>query len=112
MQIVTPHFAVFYNGTEKRPEKEVLKLSDAFINLTDIPEIELTVTGYNINPHNNTQLFAKKQGPERLYDPREPCMGAFRETKDTCIEESYHGGFLEKTGVRENRSEARKMLGI
>ena len=26
VQIATPHFAVFYNGTEKRPEKEVLKL--------------------------------------------------------------------------------------
>ena len=61
VQIATPHFAVFYNGTEKRPEKEVLKLSDAFINPTDTPEIELTVTVYNINPHNNTQLLAKSK---------------------------------------------------
>ncbi len=61
VQIATPHFAVFYNGTEKRPEKEVLKLSDAFINQTDTPEIELTVTVYNINPHNNTQLLAKSE---------------------------------------------------
>lgn len=61
MQIATPHFAVFYNGTEKRPEKEVLKLSDAFINRTDTPEIELTVTVYNINPNNNTQLLAKSK---------------------------------------------------
>ena len=61
VQIATPHFAVFYNGTEKRPEKEVLKLSDAFINQTDTPEMELTVTVYNINPHNNTQLLAKSK---------------------------------------------------
>ena len=61
MQIATPHFAVFYNGTEKRPEKEVLKLSDAFINHTDTPEIELTVTVYNINPDNNTQLLEKSK---------------------------------------------------
>ena len=61
VQIATPHFAVFYNGTEKRPEKEVLKLSDAFINRTDTPEIELTVTVYNINPHNNTQLLTKSK---------------------------------------------------
>ena len=61
VQIATPHFAVFYNGTEKRPEKEVLKLSDAFINRTDTPEIELTVTVYNINPNNNTQLLAKSE---------------------------------------------------
>ncbi|MBU5430054.1 hypothetical protein KQI22_08275 [Kineothrix sp. MSJ-39] len=61
VQITTPHFAVFYNGTEKRPEKEVLKLSDAFINQTDTPEIELTVTVYNINPNNNTRLLAKSK---------------------------------------------------
>ena len=61
VQIATPHFAVFYNGTEKRPEKEVLKLSDAFINHADTPEIELTVTVYNINPNNNTQLLEKSE---------------------------------------------------
>ena len=61
VQIATPHFAVFYNGTEKRPEKGVLKLSDAFINRTDTPEIELTVTVYNINPNNNTQLLEKSE---------------------------------------------------
>ena len=61
VQIATPHFVVFYNGTEKRPEKEVLKLSDAFINRTDTPEIELAVTVYNINPHNNTQLLTKSK---------------------------------------------------
>ena len=61
VQIATPHFAVFYNGTEKRPEKEVLKLSDAFINRSDTPEIELTVTVYNINPNNNTQLLEKSE---------------------------------------------------
>ena len=61
VQIATPHFEVFYNGTEKRPEKEVLKLSDAFINRTDTPEIELTVTVYNINPDNNTQLLEKSE---------------------------------------------------
>ena len=61
VQIATPHFAVLYNGTEKRPEKEVLKLSDAFIHQTDTPEIELTVTVYNINPDNNTQLLEKSK---------------------------------------------------
>lgn len=61
VQIATPHFAVFYNGTEKRSEKEVLKLSDAFINRTDTPEMELTVTVYNINPDNNTQLLEKSE---------------------------------------------------
>lgn len=61
VQIATSHFAVFYNGLEKRLEKEVQKLSDAFINQTDIPGIELTVTVYNINPNNNAQLLVKSK---------------------------------------------------
>ncbi len=39
----------------------MLKLSDAFINRTDTPEIELAVTVYNINPDNNTQLLEKSK---------------------------------------------------
>jgi len=131
VQIATPHFAVFYNGTEKRPEKEVLKLSDAFIHQTDTPEIELTVTVYNINPHNNTQLLAKSKvlsdymifvnrvrenleyqkkiaqnAPE--YDEaayEEDLEAAINEAIDHCIE--HH---IMETFFRENRSEVTKSM--
>lgn len=59
--IATPHFAVFYNGTEERPDREELRLSDAFINETDAPEIELVCTVYNINPDHNADLLAKSE---------------------------------------------------
>ena len=129
VQIATPHFAVFYNGTEKRPEKEVLKLSDAFINHTDTPEIELTVTVYNINPDNNTQLLEKSEvlrgyiifvnrvrenlehqkkieqnAPE--YDEaayEEDLEKAINEAIDYCVKHHIMGTF-----VRENRSEVTK----
>ena len=131
VQIATPHFAVFYNGTEKRPEKEVLKLSDAFINPTDTPEIELTVTIYNINPDNNTQLLEKSEvlrsymifvnrvrknlehqkkiaqnAPE--YDEtayEEDLEAAINEAIDHCIE--HH---IMEIFFRENRSEVTKSM--
>ena len=131
VQIATPHFAVFYNGTEKRPEKEVLKLSDAFIHQTDTPEIELTVTVYNINPHNNTQLLAKSkvlsdymifvnrvrenleyqkkiaqnalEYDEAAYE--EDLEAAINEAIDHCIE--HH---IMETFFRENRSEVTKSM--
>ena len=131
VQIATPHFAVFYNGTEKRPEKEVLKLSDAFINRMDTPEIELIVTVYNINPDNNTQLLAKSkvlsgymifvnrvrgnlehqkkiaqnasEYDEAAYE--EDLEAAINEAIDYCIE--HH---IMETFFRENRSEVTKSM--
>lgn len=52
VKIPTPKFAVFYNGEKTRPEREVLKLSDAYENQSDEPQLELTCTVYNINPGN------------------------------------------------------------
>ena len=131
VQIATPHFAVFYNGTEKRPEKEVLKLSDAFINRTDTPEIELTVTVYNINPNNNTQLLEKSEvlrgymifvnrvrenlehqkkiaqnAPEYDEAAYEEDLGvAINEAIDYCIE--HH---IMEIFFRENRNEVTKSM--
>ena len=131
VQIATPHFAVFYNGTEKRPEKEVLKLSDAFINQMDAPEIELTVTVYNINPNNNMQLLAKSEvlrgymifvnhvrenlekqktlvQNETEHDDTEymeDLEAAINEAIDYCIE--HH---IMETFFRKNRSEVTKSM--
>ena len=60
-RIPTPHIVVFYNGGENRPEKEVLKLSDAFIHKTEHPDIEVTCTVYNINPGFNQDLLARSK---------------------------------------------------
>lgn len=49
IQLPTPHFAVFYNGTAPLPEKEVLKLSDAYLIRENEPQLELRVPVLNIN---------------------------------------------------------------
>lgn len=57
--IPTPHFVVFYNGMENRPEVEELYLSDVFIHKSDRPELELKCTIYNINHGCNIELLER-----------------------------------------------------
>ena len=47
--IPTPKYVVFYNGTEKRPAVEKLRLSDAFIHESKTGEYEWTATVINVN---------------------------------------------------------------
>ena len=41
VRIPVPKFVVFYNGTKNQPEKQILKLSDAYEKEVDDPELEL-----------------------------------------------------------------------
>ena len=57
-----PKFVVFYNGIDKRPEKEILKLSDLYNAAEDLkenPELELKVIVLNINKGYNEDLKRK-----------------------------------------------------
>lgn len=58
VKIPTPRFAVFYNGSEERPEREIIKLSDLFEKPCEKPEIEITVEVYNINAGKNPDLLS------------------------------------------------------
>ena len=48
-QIPTPEFYVFYNGDETCPTEKILRLSDAFLEKTEHPMVELEVKVININ---------------------------------------------------------------
>lgn len=52
--IPTPHCVCFYNGTQEQPEKQVLKLSDAYGGDGDI---EVKVTMLNVNYGKNQKLM-------------------------------------------------------
>ena len=59
VKIPTPRFVVFYNGVEEQRSQYQLKLSDAYANPMEKPELELTCTVYNINPGQNRKLLSK-----------------------------------------------------
>lgn len=49
ISIPTPEFYVFYNGDEAFPAESCMKLSDAYLEKTDNPMLELIVKVININ---------------------------------------------------------------
>ncbi|MDO4961274.1 MAG: hypothetical protein Q4E57_05400, partial [Eubacteriales bacterium] len=61
IMLPNPHFVVLYNGTEERPAKEILKLSDSYEKQEDSCELELSCTMYNINPGYNDELLSRTQ---------------------------------------------------
>ena len=59
VMVPTPRFIVFYNGSDTSWERKVSKLSDAFEQKTDHPELELLATMLNINLGNNSEIMNK-----------------------------------------------------
>ena len=101
IQIPTPHFVVFYNGTEKRPEYEEMRLSEAFCHKTDEPGIEVRCRVYNINPDNNRPLKERSavlEGytyfVEKVRTYRKGNMG-LEEAVDRAIEDCIKNHVLE-----------------
>uniref|UniRef100_UPI003AB84F1F hypothetical protein n=1 Tax=Eisenbergiella sp. TaxID=1924109 RepID=UPI003AB84F1F len=59
VKIPVPRFVVFYNGTDGQPERQILRLSDAFEKETAEPELELKVLMLNIIFGHNKELMEK-----------------------------------------------------
>ena len=108
VKIPTPRFAVFYNGVEEQPEQYQLKLSDAYANRMEEPELELTCTVYNINSGKNRKLLSEcpvleqymvfvryvREGLEM--HPKKDLAKAIDGAIDRCIEEGVLREFLMK----------------
>ena len=56
-KIPTPRFIVFYNGTKKVDDYNEFRLSSAYENSTDDPDLELKVTMLNVNDGHNLELM-------------------------------------------------------
>ena len=61
VKILVPRFVVFYNGTDVQPDRQTLRLSDAFEKKTAEPELELKVLMLNINFGHNKELMDKSR---------------------------------------------------
>ena len=105
IKLPTPHFVVFYNGIESKPEKRILRLSEAFEVPTDDPELELKVTILNINPKMNEELKGKcpvlKQYTQyveqvRYNSANMPLEQAVEEAIEYCVRHDILKDFLLK----------------
>ena len=113
IKLPTPKFVVFYNGTDEQPEKQTLRLSDAYEKRLEEVELELTVTVYNINYGHNQKLleacqtlkeYAQYVAAVREYAKEMPLAEAVESAVDSCIRQGILADFLSK-----NRAEAIEM---
>ena len=105
-KIPTPRFIVFYNGTKKVDDYNEFRLSSAYENPTDNPDLELRVTMLNVNDGHNLELmehcrtlkeYAKYVARVRKYVTQNiPLEEAVTRAVDECIEEGILAEFLMK----------------
>ncbi len=110
VKIPAPRFVVFYNGSEKQPERTVYRLSDSFSKKQENPELELKVTVLNINAGNNADIlgncktlreYMQYTDRVRAYALQMPIEEAVEQAITECIKEGILAEFLKK-----NRAEA------
>ncbi len=110
IRLPAPRFVVFYNGTDPQPGKQILRLSDAFEKRMEQPELELTVSVYNINPGYNAELmeacrllkeYAQYVEQVRKFAKKALFPEAVEQAVDYCIRNGILADFLSK-----NRAEA------
>lgn len=113
--IPTPQAVVFYNGKQKRPERQVLKLSDSFENKEVEGCLEFQCLVININYGENLQIMEKCKSlmgyatlihKIRTYEEVEESLEfAVERAIEECIAEGALSDYL-----RENRSEVKDVV--
>ena len=110
IKIPAPHFVVFYNGKEKKPEDTTIKLSDAFLQKEEEPELELKVRFLNINQGCNPELMERcrtlREYSEFVARIRRYMVGetAIEEAVDRAVTECIEEGILADF-LRSQRAE-------
>ena len=113
IRIPEPKFIVFYNGEEARPDREIMRLSDAYIEKSSDVSLDLQVLVLNINIGHNQELL---RACKTLWDYSEYVRRIREYAKTMKIEEAVEKTITEciKEGIleeflRKNRAEAKKM---
>ncbi len=115
IKIPTPEFIVLYNGTEDFPDEKILKLSDAFKEMSPHLELELVVRVYNISKGHNEAIVHKSKDLNdyvtfiaRIRENKSKNMTldeAMQEAIDFCLQNNILYDFL-----KANSSEVVNML--
>lgn len=115
VKIPTPKFVVFYNGSEERPDNEVLKLSDAFECYEEEPELELKVRVININKGHNEEIM-KTCRILREYGEFIECIRRYRKEYSTekavvmAVDECIQDGILKDLLTKQKSEVIETML--
>lgn len=105
VKIPTPNYIVFYNGTRKCHDKEIIRLSDAFEKEDTSGHYEWTATMLNINEGHNKELmekclslqqYASYVGKVKKYSKQMPIEQAVAKAVAEAINENYLDGFFKK----------------
>ena len=113
VQIPAPEFLIFYNGKDKMPERQILRLSAMYSVQEGQPKLELEATLLNISGSNNQKLkeacrtlgeYAIYTDKIRNYTETMELSEAVDRAMDECIREDVLREFLMK-----HRAEARAM---
>ena len=115
IRLPIPQYIIFYNGTEKVPERMVLHLSDAFGGKAREFALEVEATMININYGNNMELLQKCKPlmeyaqfieQVRIYQKKTKNLeDAIEWAIDYCIEHDIMADTL-----RQNKAGVMKML--
>jgi hypothetical protein len=115
VKIPKPEFIVIYNGKEDLPERQTLKLSDAFEDVETKELLELTVSVYNVNSGYNADILERCKPLDdystftaRIRKNESEGMSlddAIVESIEYCISNGIMRDYLEANG-----SEVRNML--
>ena len=104
LTIPTPEFYVFYNGKDVYSSEATLKLSDAFIEAVEQPNLELIVHVVNINRDTGCLLFTKCEPIKeysifvqtvRKWKEADPLHG-FQKAIEECITNNILREYLER----------------
>ena len=113
VKIPSPRFVVFYNGLKEAPEKETIRLSAQYGTEVKNPELELTVTVYNINTETSSDVLKKsrtlREYMEYVDRVRKKMTGLNdeaekRKAMERVIDECIEDGILKKL-LMERREE-------
>ena len=116
IQIPTPYYVVFYNGTQDQPDRQVMKLSDSYTVKGEEPAcLEMTALVLNVNLGHNRELMEKCRklqeyaqfvaAVRRYHEKEMDLTTAINHAIDECIQNNILAEFLIK-----NRAEVMDML--
>ena len=113
IQIPSPQFVIFYNGSQEQPDRKILRLSDAYCVKEEHPALELTAVMLNINRGHNEKLkemckslkdYSEYTARVREYAQVKPVEEAVEQAISECIREGIMAEFL-----KQNRAEAKQV---